>query len=127
MRLLLTLGTQAPKNYFRLLNDESMRGGWLQTRSRADRAVHIGSQTAPAADDVMVVVSHPRLIARRMAGRLDAPDEASLLQDVQIVVHGLRGERTEPLAGRSCYGFRIPMLSLAQDRPEYGEAGRGHP
>ena len=127
LSFLLTLGTQAPKNDFRLLDDKSMIGGWLQTGSRADRAVHIGGQTAAAADDVMVVVSHPRLIASRMAGRLDASDEAGLLQDVQVVVHGLGGERAEPLAGSVRNGFRIPMLSLAQDRHEYGETGRGHP
>ena len=104
-----------------------MIGGWLQAGSRADGAVHIGSQAAAAADNVMVVVSHPRLIASRMAGRLDASDEPRLLQDVQIVVHGLGGERAEPLAGSVGDGFRIPMLSLAQNRREYGEPGRGHP
>ena len=75
----------------------------------------------------MVIVSDPRLIARRMAGRLDAPDEARFLQDVQIVIHGLRGKCAEPLARGVRDGFRIPMLSYAQDRQEYGETGSGHP
>ena len=110
------MGTQTPKNYFRLLDDKSMIGGWLQAGSRAYRAVHIGGQTAAAADKVMVIVSHPRLIARRMAGRLDTSDKPRFLQDVQIVVHGLGGERAEPLAGSVCNGFRIPMPTLALDR-----------
>jgi hypothetical protein len=127
MSLLLTLGTQTPENHLRLLDDKSMIGGWVQTGSRANCAVHIGSQTAAATDNVMVVVSHPRLIASRMAGRLDASDEAGLFQDVEIVVHGLGRERAEALAGGVCNGFRIPMLSLAQDRHEDGESGCGHP
>jgi len=124
---LLTLGTQAPEDHLRLLDEKSMAGGWLQTGSRSNRAVHIGGKSATAADKVMVVISHPSLIASRMAGRLDASEEASLLQDVQIVVNGLGGERAEPLAGRVCNGFRIPMLALAQDGREYGETGCGHP
>ena len=127
MSLLLTLGTQAPKNHFRLLDDKSMIGGWLQTGSRTNGAVHIGSQTATAADNVMVVVSHPRLIARRMAGRLDASYEASLFQDVQIVIDGLGGEGADPLARGVCNGFHVSMLSLAQDRYKDSESGRGYP
>ncbi len=127
MSLLLALGTQAPENDLRLLNDKSMVGGGLQAGGCADRAVHVGGQAATAADKVMVVVSHPRLKAGRMAGRLNASDEAGLLQGVEIVVYGLGGERAEPLTGGVCNGFRIPMLSLAQDRPEDGEPGRGHP
>ena len=103
-----------------------MIGGWLQAGSRADSAVHIGSETAPAADNVVVVISHPRLIARRMAGRLDASEEPGLLQNVQIVVYGLRGERAEPPTRGDGDRFRVAMLSFAQDRREYGETGRGH-
>ncbi len=104
-----------------------MIGGWLQTGRRADRAVHIGGQTAAPADDVMVVISHPRLVASRMAGRLDASDEADILKNVQIVVHGLCGERAETRAGSVCNGFHVPMPALALHRHEYGEAGRRHP
>src|SRR6202044_1547647 len=123
MSQLLALGTQAPKNNFCLLDDKSMIGGWLQTGCRANGAVHIGCQTATAADNVMGVVPHPRLIAGRMARGLDASDEASLLQDVQIVVDRLGGERAEPLAGSVCNGFRIPMLSFALNGSEDGETG----
>ena len=60
---------------------------------RADRAVHIRGRSAAAADDVMVVIADPRLIAARMAGRLDSSDKPRLLQNVQVVIHGLGGER----------------------------------
>ncbi len=75
----------------------------------------------------MVVISHPRLIASRMAGRLDAPNKARFQQDVQIVVHGLRRERAKPLAGSVRNGVRISMPSFALDRYEYGEPECSHP
>ena len=127
MSLLLTLGTQAPEDHFRLLDDKPMIGGWFQAGSVTDRAVHIGRKAAATADNVMGVVSHPRLVARRMAGRLDASEQTGILQDMQIVVHGLGGKRAEPLAGGVCDRICIPMLSLAQDRRKHGEPGCGHP
>jgi hypothetical protein len=95
------------------LDEESMIGGRLQAGCRADGTVYISSQTAAAADDMVVVVSHPCLIASRMPGRLDASDEASRLQNVQIVVYGLSGECAESLARGICDGVRIPVLLLA--------------
>ena len=103
-----------------------MIGRRLQTGSRANCTIHIGSQTTVAADNMMVVVSHPRLVASRMAGRLDAPDQAGFLQNMQIIVHGLERERPKPLAGNISNGFRIPMLPFALDRQEYGETGCGY-
>ena len=103
-----------------------MIGGWFQARSRPDRTIYIGSQPAPAADDVMVIIPHTRLVASRMTGRLNAPDETSLLQRVQIVVDCLSGESAESFSGCDSNGFRITMLPLAQNRHEYGEAGGGH-
>jgi hypothetical protein len=92
-RFWLASGTQAPKYHFGFLDDESMVRGRLQAGGFADGTVHIGDHTAAATDDVVVVISDPRFVARRMAGWLDSPDESRLLQDVQVVVHGLRGER----------------------------------
>lgn len=104
-----------------------MIGGWLQAGRRADRAVHICGETAAAADDVMVIVSDSRLIPCRMAGRLDTADKPRFLQDVQVVIHCLGGERTEPFAGGVCDRFRIPMLSLAHHGSKDGKPRRGHP
>ena len=126
MRLYLTLGTQAPKNYFRLLNNEPTIGGRLQTGGGADRAVYVGSQPAMAADKVMVVISHSRLVAGRVTGGLDASEEARFFHEAQIVIHGLSGESAEPLAGGVRNGFRIPMLSFAQNRQKDGKTGRRH-
>ena len=97
-----------------------MIGRRLQTGSFAYGAVHIGGQTAAAADNVVVVVAHPRFVAGRMARGLDTAYKARFRQDAQIVVDRLRGERAEPLTGSVRNGFRIPMLSLAQNGGEYG-------
>ncbi len=100
-----------------------MMGGWLQTGSRSNSAVYIGSQAAAAADNVMVIVSHACLIASGMAGWLDASNKSGFFENVQIVVYCLRGERAEPLAGCVCNSFRIAMLPLAHHQHEHGESG----
>lgn len=130
MRLLsnlLTLGTQAPEDDLRLLDEKSMIGGRLQTGSRTDGAVHIGGETASAADDVVVVVSHPRLVACRVSGRLNASNEPRLFQSMQIVVHGLCGERAEALPCGVRNGLRIRMSAFSMNRRKHGEAWCGHP
>jgi hypothetical protein len=78
LNCLLALGTQAPKDDFGLLDNKSMIGGGFQAGGMTYGTVHIGRHTAAAADDVMVIVSHPCLIASRMTRRLDAPDKACL-------------------------------------------------
>ena len=73
------MGAEAPKDDFGCFDDETFVGGGLQARCRAYRTVHIGGKAAAAADKVMVIVPHPRLIAGRVAGRLDAPDKSGFL------------------------------------------------
>ena len=65
--MLMALRAKAPKDDFRRLDDKAMRVGRLQARSRADRAVYVGGQTAAAADKVMVVIADPCFIASGMA------------------------------------------------------------
>jgi hypothetical protein len=103
-----------------------MVGGWFKTRSRASGAVHVDRFAASAAYDVMVVVSNPRLVSGGMTRRLNSPDEADILEDVQIVIHGLGGECAEPLASGDCNGVRVPMLPLAHDRHKYSDARGGN-
>src|SRR5699024_936603 len=47
------------------------------------------------ADHVMVVVMSVPLKPRRMSGRLDLPDQISVDQGGQDVIHGLLGQRTQ--------------------------------
>src|SRR3954471_20099508 len=55
----------------------------------ADRAVHVDDRAARPADEVVVVVPHPRLVAGHRAGRLDPPHEPGVGQGAQYVVDGL--------------------------------------
>ena len=63
----------------------------------ADGAVDVGDGAAGPADDVVVVVAHPRLVARHGAGRLDAPHQARVGQRAQDVVDRLVGHVAEIL------------------------------
>jgi hypothetical protein len=62
-----------------------------------------------------------------VAGGLDTTDKPRLLQNVEVVIHGLGGERAEALACGLGDGLRIPMLSLAEDGGEYGQSRACHP
>jgi hypothetical protein len=125
--LLLTLWTQAPKNDLRLLDYESMIGGRFEAGSSADGAVDIGGQAAVAADDVVVIVPHPRFVSSGVAGGLDAPNEAGDLQRMEIVVHGLSGKGAEPLASRVGNSFGIAMLAFAGNGHEDRKTRSRHP
>ncbi len=103
-----------------------MIGGGLKTGSRADRAVYVGRHAARAADDMVVVIPHARLVTRRMAGWLDAPDKAGILEDAQIVVNCLCGERAEPRPASGGDGLHVAMLPLAENRHEHGKARSCH-
>jgi len=124
---LSALGTEAPKDDLSLLDDKSVCGGRLQAGCRADSAVHICGHSAAATDEVVVIIAHPPLIAAWVAGRLDSSHKPRFLQDVQVVIHGLGGERTQLLTGGFRDGFRVPVLSCAQNGREDGQAGRSHP
>jgi hypothetical protein len=125
--LLLAERAKAPKYHFGLLHQKPVTGRRLQAGGFADRTVYVGDCAAAATDDVMVVVSHSRFIARGVAGRLDAPDEPRFFQNVQIIVNGLRGERAQPLARNPRDGVRVPVLSFANQGSKHGKSGRGNP
>lgn len=103
-----------------------MIGGWLQAGSRADRAVHVGSPTAAAADDVMVVVAGACLVACRTVGGLNSPHQTSFHQSIQVVVDSLSGERAQTSAGGDRNSLRIVMLGSRFDGGKHGEPWSGN-
>jgi len=124
--VLPALGTDAPKDDLCLLDDKAVVGGRLQAWSRADSTVDIRGRSAASTDNVMVVVANPRLIAARVARRLDASHKPRVLQDAKIVVYCLSGKRPQLLADGVRDGFRIPMLSFAKDSSQDGKPLRSH-
>lgn len=74
------IGAQAPVDDFGLVENEAIKNVVVvrrcQARCLADGAVDVADDPAGPADDVVVVVADPRLVARDHAQRLDAPDQA---------------------------------------------------
>jgi hypothetical protein len=120
------LGTSAPEVDLGLVDLESAVLGHVQAGRFADGTVDVCDETTRAADDVVVVVPHPRLVASHRAGGLEAPDEASGGQRAQHVVDGLMGDvREVPTHGaddRVRVGVRLRL-----HRSEYGDPRSGHP
>src|SRR5215469_8824471 len=79
------LGTSAPEDDLGLADLVARVVGGRQAGGVADRAVDVGDGTARPADDVVVVVSDPRLVARHGARRLDPPHQARVSQHPQHV------------------------------------------
>jgi hypothetical protein len=67
----------------------------LQARRRTDRTVDVHGPSTGTTNQVVVVVTHPVLVAGRRSGRLDTPEKPLVDQDSKGVVHPLAGDRTD--------------------------------
>ena len=123
--LRLTGAADPPVDDFRLINEIAMALRRFQAGGCANRAVHVLSPAAVAADEMVMVVPHPRFVTGRLPRQLDPPDQPNFRERVQVVVHGLRGKRPQPRAGDGGDGFRISMRSL-RNRRQYGQPGSRH-
>lgn len=92
-----TLGASTPVDDLGFVDLVARVVGGCQAGDVADRAVDIGDGTARPADDVVVVVPDPRLVARNGARRLETPHQTRGSQRAQHVVDGLVGHLTEIL------------------------------
>jgi len=106
------------------------RGSARGVRHGAFGAVDVDGGAASAADEVVVVVADPRLVASRMAGRLDAPREAGEGERGEHVVHRLHRHRTEPLDGRPSHvgggDVRTQLVQdIEDDQPRRGDPQSG--
>ena len=94
-------------------------------------AVDVGDRSARPADHVVVVVAHPRLVARHRAGGLDAAHQAGVGQRAQDVVHGLVGDVGEIVTGgpddRVRVGVRVRVHGVQHRQPGAGDPQRGAP
>ena len=102
-----------------------------QARRLADRTVDVGDGPAGSADQVMVVVADPRLVAGNRAQWLDPPNQAHRGERIKHVVHGLAGDfgqayphRREDRLG---VGMGVGVHYLQHGDPGPGHTQIGHP
>lgn len=72
-------------------------GGGVEARRGPGGAVNVDGVAAGPAHEVVVVVADSVLEPSRVAGGLDAADQAGLGQGGQDVVHRLEGDLAEPV------------------------------
>ncbi len=84
-----TIWTAAPEDHLGFVDLVTGVGGGGQARGVADRAVDIDHPAAGTADEVVVVVTDPILVACRRSGGLDASDEVLVSQNPKGVVDRL--------------------------------------
>src|SRR6185437_7941255 len=89
------VGAVAPVDDLGLVDGEAVRLRRGQAGGVADGAIDIGDRAAAAADDVVMVVGDPRLVAGDRAGGLDPPQQVGVGQRPQDVVDGLRRDVAE--------------------------------
>jgi hypothetical protein len=85
----------APVDHLGLIDLVARVVGRGQTGRGTDRTVNVDHPAAGAADQVVVVVAGPVLVACRRPGGLDAPDETLVCEDGKGVVHRLAGDDTD--------------------------------
>lgn len=82
-------------------------------------AVHVGDRAARPADEMVMVVADPCLVASHGSGRLDAPHEAGGRERAKDVVDGLVGHlaeiRTHDIDDRFRVGVRM-LMNRGEDR-----------
>ena len=89
------LGASAPVDDLGFVDLVARVVGGRQARGVADRAVDVDHPAAGSADEVVVVVTDPVLVAGRRPGGLDAPEEALVGEGREGVVHRLTRDGTD--------------------------------
>ena len=89
------------------------------------RAVDVHRVAASAADEVVVVVIDPVLVAGRRTCRLDTPDQAAIGQNAQGVVHRLTGDCAD-LTAYHLFDLVSRPVGPAGHGAEHGQTLRRH-
>ncbi len=123
-RLRHAVGTPPPVDDLGFVDLEALIVHGHQARGRPDGAFDVGEPAADPADQMVVVVAEPLLVARRRTERLNPPDQTRADQEAQSVVDGLQRDRTDlgPDRLRDLVGGDVRS---AGDRPQHRETLRG--
>ena len=125
------LGAQTPVDDLGLVEDEAIQCGDVTVRRGQaggvpDAAVHVADGSTSAADQVMMVVADPRLVAGDRTGRLDTPNDASRGQGGQDVVHRLAGHLRQSESDSTENGVGVGVR-MGVHRLQHCDTGTGHP
>lgn len=98
----------------------------MKTGRLADRTVDVGDAAATAADDMVMVVADPGLVAGHRPGWLDLANESGLGERAEDVVDRLMGDVGQALADRAddLVGVGVGMVDQGV---EHGKSLAGHP
>nr|BFE85543.1 hypothetical protein GCM10020093_081440 [Planobispora longispora] len=77
-----------------------------------DGAVDVRDPAAPAADEMVMVVTDPGLVAGGTARRFDPAEKPSAVQRVQRLVDGLQGDLADPSQHAPVDGVRVEVVAL---------------
>lgn len=69
-----------------------------EARGRADGAIDVVHQITPSANEMVMIVSNPVLVAGNRSCGLYPTQEVLLDEDPKCVVHGLTGDRSQLVA-----------------------------
>jgi hypothetical protein len=81
-----------------LVKKETMVVVGGEARGRADGAIDVVHQITPSANEMVMIVSNPVLVAGNRSCRLYSTQEVLLDEDPKCVVHGLTGDRSQLVA-----------------------------
>ena len=121
----LTGGAQAPVDDLGLVDEETMVVVCGEARGRADGTIDVIHQIAPSANEMVMIVSNPVLVAGNRPCGLYPTQEVLLDEDPERVVHGLTGDRPDLVAHRvgQLFGGR---MRVAIDGFHHGDPLSGH-
>ena len=119
------MGAQAPIDHFGFVDCKAVILSRLKAGGMASRAVDIDRRVASAADEMVMVVSRPRLIQSRPSGGLDPLEKAASHERVEVVVDRLARELAQPFAGGIHDKVGIAMLPLVVDHLQDRHPGSG--
>jgi hypothetical protein len=121
-----TVRAHAPENDIRLVDQVSGVGDGVEAGGVADGAVDVRDLPAPAADEMVMIVTDSRLVSGGTARGFYPAEQPAAVQRVQGVIDGLQGDLTDPTPNATVNGVHVQVVALPYG-PHDRHPGRGHP
>lgn len=113
---------EAPEDDLGLIDQEAVGRRRLQAGGVANGAIDVAGVPARAADEVVMVVVDPGLVAGRMPGGLDAPQKPGAGESVEGVVDRLCRDAPKPPGDRRAHRVCVGVARHLRDDVEHGHA-----